>query len=231
MITFHSRQSDCAWQARKNENAGTVNFASQIASSICTVAFMKCEKSDATIFRSWCSRMSLDYYFIHGDALLLNFVRLLQLANSSPKIRGVPRDGRATFANHPARHPANCLSHLREISRQWLGSAHVMPPNVRPGDSQDNSQYGAQRSRNTRDAVRAKAIETSGESTLQTTRGLGAPVFVGWTSPLRVATGGKANWCSCSSCRRSSAHEHGRRGHVSWHNQLDDNQKMKGQKT
>jgi dynactin complex subunit len=39
-----------------------------------------------------------------------------------------------------------------------------------------------------------------------------------------------ANWCSDSSCRRSSVHEHRRRGHVSWHNQPDDNQKMKGQK-
>jgi hypothetical protein len=45
-----------------------------------------------------------------------------------------------------------------------------MPPNVRAGDLQDNSQFGVQRSRNARDAVRAKAIETSGESTRQTTR-------------------------------------------------------------
>jgi hypothetical protein len=104
------------------------------------------------------------------DALLLNFVRLLQLGNSSPKICGVPRDGRVTFANHPAKHPANCLAHLREISRQWPGSAYAMPPNVRASDSQDNSQYGVQRSRNARDAVCAKAIETSGESTRQTTR-------------------------------------------------------------
>ena len=42
--------------------------------------------------------------------------------------------------------------------------------------------------------------------------------------------GGKANWCSGSSCRRSSAHDHRRRGHASWHNQPDDNQKIKGQK-
>ena len=65
MITFYSRQSDCARRARKNENAGTFNFASQIASSICTVAFTKCEKSDATIFTSRCSRLSLICIFIH----------------------------------------------------------------------------------------------------------------------------------------------------------------------
>ena len=63
MITFHSRQSDCARRARKNENAGTFNFTSQIASSICTVTFTKCDKSDATIFKSRCSRTVVCYRF------------------------------------------------------------------------------------------------------------------------------------------------------------------------
>ena len=56
MITFHSRQSDCARRARKNENAGTFNFTSQIAPSICTVTFTKRVKIVATIFKSQCSR-------------------------------------------------------------------------------------------------------------------------------------------------------------------------------
>ena len=63
MTTFHSKRSDCARRARKNENARTFNFTSQIASSICTVAFTKCEKSDATIFTSRCSRMAVCYRF------------------------------------------------------------------------------------------------------------------------------------------------------------------------
>ena len=64
MITFHSQQSDCARHARKNENAGTFNFTSQIAPSICTVMFTKRVKPDATIFKSRCSRTVLCYRFI-----------------------------------------------------------------------------------------------------------------------------------------------------------------------
>ena len=83
MITFHSRQSECARRARKNENTGTVNFTTEIASSICTVTFTKCEKSDATIFTSRCSRTAVSYRFRGGQALPLSFVRFSRLANGS----------------------------------------------------------------------------------------------------------------------------------------------------
>jgi hypothetical protein len=85
MITFHSRQSDCAQDVRKNEIAGTFNFTSQIASSICTVEFTKLVKSDAIIFTSRCSRLSLICHLIHGQALPLVSTRFLRLANRSPK--------------------------------------------------------------------------------------------------------------------------------------------------
>jgi len=39
----------------------------------------------------------------------------------------------------------------------------------------------------------------------------GAPIRVGWASPLRVATGGAANWSSKARRRRSPAHANGRR--------------------
>jgi hypothetical protein len=84
MTTFHSRQPHCAQRARKNINVGTFNFASQIASSICIVAFTKCEKSGATIFKSRCSRTLLFCNFRQGHALPLSFVRFLRLANGSP---------------------------------------------------------------------------------------------------------------------------------------------------
>ena len=100
MIIFHPRQSDCARRACKNEKSVTFNFTSQIASSICTVAFTKCEKFDATIFTSRCSRLSLICIFRHGHALPLSFVRFLRLANGSPKNARSParrsRDGRET---------------------------------------------------------------------------------------------------------------------------------------
>jgi len=98
MIIFHSRRSDCARRARKNENASAFNFTSQIASSICTVAFTKREKSDAIIFTSRCSRTAVSYRFRGGQALPLSFVRFLRLANGSSKNRRRParrsRNGR-----------------------------------------------------------------------------------------------------------------------------------------
>jgi hypothetical protein len=99
MITFDSLQSDCARHVRKNEFSITVNFASQIALSICTVVFAKRVKTNATIFKSWCSRLSLICHPIHGPALPFSFVRFLRLANGPSKNRRSPatwsRNGRA----------------------------------------------------------------------------------------------------------------------------------------
>jgi hypothetical protein len=98
MITFDSLQSDCARQVHKNEYSTTVNFASQIALLICTVAFKKCEKFGAIIFTSRRSRLSLVGNFRQGYALPLSFVRFLRLANGSSKNRRSParrsRNGR-----------------------------------------------------------------------------------------------------------------------------------------
>jgi len=87
MIIFHPRQSDCARRACKNEKSVTFNFTSRITSSICTVAFTKCEKFGATIFMSRCSCLSPICIFIHRYALPLSFVRFLRLANGSSKNR------------------------------------------------------------------------------------------------------------------------------------------------
>ncbi len=77
MIAFYSRQSDWAWRARKNENAGTENFAAQIALSICTVTFTKCEKFDEIIFTSRCGHLSLFCIFRQGHALPLSKAKSL----------------------------------------------------------------------------------------------------------------------------------------------------------
>ena len=139
MITFHSRQSDCARRARKNENAGTFNFTSQIASSICTVMHTKRVKPDATIFKSRCSRTVVCYRFYRVEALPLVWTRFLRLANSSPKIVRSParrsRDGRETSGKKSG-------EMSRVMSAQCPGNgrtvAAAMPPNVRQDDSQDN---------------------------------------------------------------------------------------------
>ena len=90
MITLHSRQSDHARHARKNENAGTVNFITQIAPSICTAMNTKRVKTDATIFKPRCSRTGMCYRLDRVQALLLSFVRFFRLANSSPVIQRSP---------------------------------------------------------------------------------------------------------------------------------------------
>jgi hypothetical protein len=139
MITFHSRQSDCARRTRKIEDPGTFNFTSQIASSICTVTFTKRVKSGAIIFTSRCSRFSLICHPIHGQALPLSFVRFLRLANGSPKNARSParwsRDGRETSGEKSGKM-------ARVIFAQPPGNgrtvAAAMPLNVRQDNSQDN---------------------------------------------------------------------------------------------
>ena len=143
MITFHSQQSDCARRARKNENAATFNFASQIASSICAVMFTKRVKHDATIFKSRCSRTVLCYRFDRVEALPLVWTRFFRLAKSSPKTARSParrsRDGR-----EPSSKTFGEIS--RAMSAQLPGNgrtvAAAMPPNVCQDNSQDGSPCG-----------------------------------------------------------------------------------------
>jgi len=139
MITFHSSQSDCDRHARKNENAGTVNFITQIAPSICTAMNTKRVKADATIFKSRCSRTVVGYRLDRVQALPLVRTRILRLAKSSPKLARSPArrscDGRETSGKTSGEMsrvmPAQCPDNGRSV-------ATAMPPNVRQDDSQDN---------------------------------------------------------------------------------------------
>jgi len=139
MIIFHSRQSDCARHARKNENASTVNFTRQIAPSICTAMNTKRVKTDGTIFKSRCSRTVLCYRFDRVEALPLVSTRFLRLANSSPKTARSParrsRDGRETSGKKSGE-----ISRVMSAQRPGNGRtvATAMPLNVRQDDSQDN---------------------------------------------------------------------------------------------
>ena len=140
MITFHSSQSDCDRHARKNENAGTVNFITQIAPSICTAMNTKRVKTDATIFKPRCSRTGMCYRRDRVQALPLVSTRILRLANSSPKIARSParrsRDGRETSGKKSGE-----MSRIMSAQRPGNGRtvAAAMPPNVRQDNSQDGS--------------------------------------------------------------------------------------------
>ena len=139
MIKFNSRQSNCARRARKNENANTFNFTSQIASSICAVTLTKCVKPDATIFKSRCSRTVVCYRFDRVEALPLVRTRFLRLANSSPKTVRSParrsRDGRETSGKKSGEISCAMSAQFPGIGR---AVATAMPPRVRQDDSQDN---------------------------------------------------------------------------------------------
>jgi hypothetical protein len=167
MITFHSKQSDRDRRARKNENAGTFNFASQIASSICTVAFTKREKSDATIFTSRCSRTAVSYRFRGGHALLLSQAKVLRLANGSSKLVRRParwaRDIRDTTDKTSGEMP-------RVIAAQCPHNGRATANAMSPDDWRDNSQSSAQPSGSDNVTVRAKDNATSCETSRKTTR-------------------------------------------------------------
>ena len=160
MITHHSRQSDCARRARKNENAATFNFTSQIASAICTVMITKRVKLDAVMFKSRCSRTAVSYRFYRGHAKPLNCVRFFRLANSSPLIQRYPasrsrsvreQSGKTSgkmSCTTAAQFPGNCRA-----------VANTLPPNIHADDLRDNPQDGAQRSWRVRVAVRIAAMQ------------------------------------------------------------------------
>jgi hypothetical protein len=139
MNTFHSRQTDCDRHARKNENTGALNFTSQITSSICTVRHTKRVKTNATIFKSRCSRTVFCYRFDRVEALPLVKTRFLRLASSSPKLARSParrpRDGR-----EPSGKTSGEISHVMSAQRPGNGRTVVaaMSPSVRQDDSQDN---------------------------------------------------------------------------------------------
>ena len=162
MITFHPQRLDCARRVSKNEGFGTFNFTPQIALSICTVAFTKREKSDATIFTSRCSRLSLICNFRHGHALPLSQAKVFRLARSSPMIQRNPvrrlsnnrkpsgqtpdEKSRGLAAQLPGKWPDSGGSNATERPARLLARQLVLRRtwirNARAGNLRDNSRDG-----------------------------------------------------------------------------------------
>ena len=167
MITFHSRQSDCARRAHKNETAGTFNFTTQIASPICTAMNTKRVKTDATIFKSRCNRTAVSYRFRGRHALLLSQAKVLRLANGSSKLVRSParwaRDIRDTTDKTSGEMP-------RVIAAQCPHNGRATANAMSPDDWRDNSQSSAQPSGSDNVTVRAKDNATSCETSRKTTR-------------------------------------------------------------
>ena len=135
MTTFHSRQSDCGRRVQKNGKRRNVQFQHH---RICTVMFTKREKSGATIFKEHCKSTSTNGHFIRGKPYPLSEQGFYGSPIARRKLRGVPRDGHAMGAQHPARHPAQYLRHSAQRPGNGRAVAAAMPPSVRKDDSQDN---------------------------------------------------------------------------------------------
>jgi hypothetical protein len=119
MITFHSRQSDSARRARKNENASKF----QIHVTNCTTKshghVHEAQKIQCNNVSSWCNHKVQCYRFNEVQALPLVRTRFLRLANSSPKT---------------ARSPARRSSDSRETSGRTTGEISRVISAQRPGN-------------------------------------------------------------------------------------------------
>jgi hypothetical protein len=87
MIIFHSQQSDCARCHRKNENAATFNFTSQIPPSNLHGHFHEARTIVCNNLSSAVQAHVMELPLYAKQALPLNFVRFLRLAIRSPMIQ------------------------------------------------------------------------------------------------------------------------------------------------
>jgi hypothetical protein len=115
----------------KMQTSARFKFTSRIARPNCTVMFAKGEKSSATVFKARCKRTSWNCHFMQNKPYPLSKQGFYGSPIARRKLRGVPRDGHAMGAQHPARHPAQRPGNGRTV-------ATAMPLNVRQDDWQDN---------------------------------------------------------------------------------------------
>ena len=137
MTTFFHRHQDSHYRVHKNADANGFNFTSQMATSICTVAVTKREKSDAIIFKSQIGELSLDCNFMPGQALPLGSTRFFRLAHISPVIQRRPAR-RSCAGRAMTRRTAGEMS--RSAVAPWPGSDRAVVEQLPPDGRRDNSR-------------------------------------------------------------------------------------------
>ena len=139
MTAFHSQQSDCARRSRKNSNASTFNFTSQIPPSNLHGHFHEARKIVCNNLSSAVQAHVMELPLYAKQALPLVSTRFLRLANSSPKIVRSParrsRDGR-----EPAGKKSGEMS--RVMSAQLPGNGRTVAAAMPPDGRRDDSQLG-----------------------------------------------------------------------------------------
>ena len=107
----------------KRQTPARFKFAPRIAPPNCTLIFTKREKSSATVFKARRKRTSLNCHFMQNKPYPLSKQGFCGSLKSRRWTRGVPRDGHAMAAKHPARHPAKFLAtnpnHVPAMAEQW----------------------------------------------------------------------------------------------------------------
>jgi hypothetical protein len=85
--------------------------------------FTKGEKSSATTFQAWCKSTAANTAFMQNKPYPLSRQGFYGSPITRRKLRGVPRDGRAMAAQHPARQPAkylaSCPRNVTAMAGQW----------------------------------------------------------------------------------------------------------------
>jgi hypothetical protein len=123
MTTFHPQQFDCGQCAHQKAGTGAL----QISVTNCTTKLRshvhEAGKSIAMIFKEQCKSTSLNLNFRHRKPYPLSEQGFYGSPIARRKLRGVPRDGHAMAAQHPARQPAQFLAsyprNFPAMAGQW----------------------------------------------------------------------------------------------------------------
>ena len=110
MTTFHPQQFNRGRCVHQKAGASAL----QISVTNCTAKLRgsahEAGKSSATIFKEQCKSTSLNLNFRHRKPYPLSEQGFYGSPTARRKLRGVPRDGHAMAAQHPARQPAKYLA-------------------------------------------------------------------------------------------------------------------------
>ena len=123
MKTFHPQQFDCGQCAHQKAGTGALQISVTNCTNKLRGSAHEAGKSSATIFKEQCKSTSLNLNFRHRKLYPLSKQGFYGSPIAHRKLRGVPRDGHAMAAKHPARHPAQILAsyprNVPAMAGQW----------------------------------------------------------------------------------------------------------------
>ncbi len=123
MTTFHPQQFDCGQCAHQKAGTGALQISVTNCTNKLRGSAHESGKSSATIFKEQCKSTSLNLNFRHRKLYPLSKQGFYGSPNSRRWLRGVPRDGHAMAAQHPARQQVKYLAsyprNLPAMAGQW----------------------------------------------------------------------------------------------------------------